>query len=247
MKKPNWRAVSAYTQRLLKQQKRHSQAACRHLVDQSQRLRQTPAWHSVSEYTKHVYNSRRIWLGKAYKGIKMNLTETKISSEPVFNGTFVSIARDTVRLPNGKESKRVVVRHPGAACVLAVTASNEVVFVRQWRYATGQPLLEIPAGKLDDNEDPAVCALRELAEETPYAAESVKLLYTFYTSPGFCDEKMYLYLAEGVSETSALEPDQDEFVETVLLSREQVKDAIRSNMIQDAKTLIALQHWLLHH
>ena len=95
----------------------------------------------------------------------MNLTETKISSEPVFNGTFVSIARDTVRLPNGKESKRVVVRHPGAACVLAVTASNEVVFVRQWRYATGQPLLEIPAGKLDDNEDPAVCALRELAEE----------------------------------------------------------------------------------
>ena len=134
----------------------------------------------------------------------------------------------------------------GAACVLAVTAQDEVVLVRQWRYATGQALLELPAGKLDAGEDPALCAARELEEETPYRAESVRLLHTFYTAPGFCDEKMYLYLAEGVSATSTRQPDEDEFVETVLLSRSAVQDAIRNNEIQDAKTVVGLQYWLLN-
>ena len=113
----------------------------------------------------------------------MDLKETQLSSEPIFQGTFINIARDTIRLPNGNESTRVVIRHPGAACVLAVTDNDEVVLVRQWRYACGQALLELPAGKLDAGEDPAVCALRELAEETPYTADSVKLLHTFYTPP----------------------------------------------------------------
>ena len=113
----------------------------------------------------------------------MDLTETQIGSEPIFNGTFVTIACDTVRLPNGNNGKRIVIRHPGAACVLAETPDGKIVFVRQWRYATGQALLELPAGKLDAGEDPAACALRELAEETPYAAEKVELAATFYTAP----------------------------------------------------------------
>ncbi|WP_049255639.1 NUDIX hydrolase [Neisseria bacilliformis] len=175
----------------------------------------------------------------------MNLTETQISSEPIYNGTFVTIARDTVRLPNGNEGQRVVIRHPGAACILAETADGKIVFVRQWRYALGQPLLELPAGKLDAGEDPAACALRELSEETPYAAERAELIATFYTAPGFCDEKMYLYRAVNVSKTSTLQPDQDEFVETVLLTREEAAEAVRNNRIQDGKTLIGLQHWLL--
>ena len=168
----------------------------------------------------------------------MDLTETQIGSEPIFNGTFVTIACDTVRLPNGNDSKRIVIRHPGAACVLAETPDNKIVFVRQWRYATGQALLELPAGKLDAGEDPAACALRELAEETPYAAEKVELAATFY-------EKMYLYRAFNISKSSNLQPDQDEFVETVLLDRQEVLAAVRNNEIQDAKTLIGLQHWLL--
>ncbi|MDO4879081.1 MAG: NUDIX hydrolase [Neisseria sp.] len=175
----------------------------------------------------------------------MNLTETQISSEPIFDGTFVTIARDTVRLPNGNQGSRIIIRHPGAACVLAVTPDDEVVFVRQWRYATGGPLLELPAGKLDEGEDPAACALRELAEETPYSAERVELAATFYTAPGFCNEKMYLYFAVNVSKTSTLQPDKDEFVETVLLNREQIRQALAQNQIQDGKTLIGLQHWLL--
>ena len=188
-----------------------------------------------------------LWLNFCFRetGIFMDLTETKIGSEPIFDGTFVTIARDTVRLPNGNEGRRIVIRHPGAACVLAVTPDDEVVFVRQWRYATGQPLLELPAGKLDEGEDPAACALRELAEETPYAAESVELTATFYTAPGFCDEKMYLYRAVNVSKTSVLQPDKDEFVETVLLNRSRVRAALANNEIQDAKTLIGLQFWLL--
>ncbi|UOO82925.1 NUDIX hydrolase [Uruburuella testudinis] len=175
----------------------------------------------------------------------MDLTETQLNSEPLIEGSFLNIYRDTIRLPNGHESGRIVVRHPGAACVLAVTGEDEVVLVRQWRYAVGKPLLELPAGKLDAGEDPAQCALRELAEETPYTAERVVLLHTFYTAPGFCDENMYLYRAEGVRADSMLSTDEDEFTETVLLSREAVKTALKNNEIADAKTLVGLQHWLL--
>ncbi|WP_107687827.1 NUDIX hydrolase [Neisseria wadsworthii] len=175
----------------------------------------------------------------------MDLTETQISSEKIFNGTFVSIAQDKVRLPNGNESFRIVIRHPGAACILAVTPDDKVVFVRQWRYACDKAMLEFPAGKLEEGEDPAVCALRELAEETPFEAERVELMRTFYTAPGFCDEKMYLYRAVNVSQTSQLEPDQDEFVETVVLSREEVLQALKNGEIEDAKTVIGLQEWLL--
>ncbi len=175
----------------------------------------------------------------------MDLQETCLHSETIAKNSFIDIYRDRIRLPNGNESERVVVRHPGAACVLALTENNEVVLVRQWRYAVDKPLLELPAGKLEAGEDPALCALRELAEETPYTAERVKLLHTFYTAPGFCDENMYLYLAEGVREGSELETDEDEFTETVLMSREAVKTALQNNEIADAKTLVGLQYWLL--
>lgn len=175
----------------------------------------------------------------------MDLTETKIGSELIFDGTFVSISRDRIRLPNGNESNRVVIRHPGAACILAVTPDDKVVFVRQWRYACGRAMLELPAGKLEPGEDPAVCALRELAEETPYAAEKVELMRTFFTAPGFCDEKMYLYRAVNVSKTSSLQPDQDEFVETVLMSRNEVEQALAAGEIEDAKTVVGLLQWLL--
>ena len=172
------------------------------------------------------------------------LQETPLASETLYRGTFVTIACDTVRLPNGNNSKRIVIRHPGAACVLAETPDNKIVFVRQWRYATGQALLELPAGKLDAGEDPAACALRELAEETPYRAERVEKLAEFYTAPGFCDEKMHLYRAVNISADSTLQADEDEFVETVLLDRAAARRALDDGSIRDAKTLIALQFWL---
>lgn len=177
----------------------------------------------------------------------MDLKETCISSEPIYEGSFIRISRDQIRLSNGKESQRMVIRHPGAACVLAVTDNDEVVLVRQWRYAADQAVLELPAGKLDvEGEDPAECALRELAEETNYTADSVKLLHTFYTAIGFCDEKMYLYQADGVRLGSTLSNDEDEITETVLLSREEVKAALKHDEIKDAKTLVGLQYWLMN-
>ncbi|QMT30877.1 NUDIX hydrolase [Alysiella filiformis] len=175
----------------------------------------------------------------------MDLTETQISSTAIHDASFLKVYQDQIRLPNGNSSQRLVIRHPGAACVLAITPENQVVLVRQWRYATGQALLEIPAGKLDEGEDPAQCALRELAEETPYSAERVEKILHFYSAPGFCDEVLHVYRAINVQANSTLQPDADEFVETVLYSAEQVRQAIANNEICDAKTLIALQTWLM--
>ena len=174
----------------------------------------------------------------------MQLEETQIASRTLLEGGFLNIYQDTVRLPNGGESSRVVVRHSGATCVLAVTDDDQVVLVRQWRYATGGALLEVPAGKLDVGENPAQCALRELAEETPYCAEQVEFVLKFYTAPGFCDEVIHLYRAVNIRAESTLSPDQDEFVETVLMGCAEVQAAIKNGEICDGKTLIALQYWL---
>ena len=163
----------------------------------------------------------------------MDLKETKLSSEPIYQGSFVTINRDKVRLPNGNESQRIVIRHPGAACVLAVTEEGKAVLVRQWRYAADAATLELPAGKLD------------AGEETPYTADRVKLISSFYTAIGFCDEKMYFYQAEGVRPGSTLSNDEDEITETVLMSKEEARTALAHNEIKDGKTLIGLQYWLM--
>lgn len=174
----------------------------------------------------------------------MDLTEKLISSTPIEHNSFLHIDRDKIQLPNGHTHTRIVVRHPGATCILAITNDDKVVLVRQWRHATGKSLLEIPAGKLDKNETPAACALRELAEETPYTAEHVEKIYSFYSAPGFCDEILHLYRAINITPTSTLSTDPDELVETVLLNKEEVKTAIQDGTICDAKSLIALQYWL---
>lgn len=174
----------------------------------------------------------------------MELTETLIGSEPVLGNSFLNISRDRIRLPDGQERERIVVRHSGAACVLAVTDDHRAVLVRQWRHAAGRALLEIPAGKLDEGEDPAACALRELAEETPYTAQSLHKICAFYTAPGFCDEVLHLYRAVGLKADSTLSADEDERVQTELLDKAAVRQAMESGEICDAKTLIALQFWL---
>ncbi|MFH4356110.1 MAG: NUDIX hydrolase [Neisseriaceae bacterium] len=175
----------------------------------------------------------------------MDFLEKKLKSDPIYKGGFITISRDQIKLPNGNKSYRIVINHPGAACVLATTSDNQVILVKQFRYAVGEALLEIPAGKLDSKtEEPAKCAMRELAEETPYPAESVTLLRTFYTAPGFCDEKMVLFRAYGVKKNSQLQPDPDEILQVVLFSPEEARTAIQQGRIKDAKSLIALEYWL---
>lgn len=174
----------------------------------------------------------------------MYLKETQLDSELIYDGNFMSIHQDIVELPNKNISKRLYIKHSGAACILAITNDHQLILVKQWRYATGQALLEIPAGKLNLNEDPKICALRELAEETPYSAQDAEKLMEFYTAPGFCNELMHLYMAINVEKNSKLMPDNDEFVETILLNKEEVHFALKKGEIQDAKTLIAIQFWL---
>ena len=175
-----------------------------------------------------------------------DLTETLQDSTFIFEGKIIKVTVDTVILPNGKTATREVVRHCGAVAVLAITPEDKVILVRQFRHPTGGPLLEIPAGKLDvENEPPEQCAYRELAEETPYTAGGMTLIHSFYTAPGFCDELMHVFRAEGVRKDSSLHADDDEFVQTVLMSRDEVRKAIANQQICDAKTLVALQSWLL--
>lgn len=176
----------------------------------------------------------------------VNLSEKLTDSKTIFTGNIVTLLVDTVTLPNGQSATREVVRHPGAVCILAINHEAKVILVNQYRHPCASEVLEIPAGKLDvQGEQPEQCAFRELAEETPYTATGMELIHGFYTAPGFCDEYMYLYRATGLKMDSTAQADEDEFVQTVLLSKEETKQAIREQRIKDAKTLIALQHWLL--
>lgn len=173
----------------------------------------------------------------------MNFKETTVKKHTVFEGKIINVRRDEATLPDGKPCTREVVEHPGGACVLAVK-EGKVVLVRQFRYAYGEELLEIPAGKLERGEDPMLAAKRELEEEAGLIADSLEHLYTIYPTPGYTDEKIYIYEAKGVR-AGHTHPDEDEFLDILFLPVEEVAEKIRSGEIKDAKTIIAVQHYLL--
>lgn len=176
-----------------------------------------------------------------------HLQETKVNSKEIYSGQIIQVYVDTIALANGQQATREVVRHCPCVAVLAVTDEDKVVLVRQFRYPANKPLLEVPAGKMDGaaSETAIQTAARELAEETPYTAQRLELIHQFYTAPGFCDEYMYLYRAYGLEMNSTLKPDEGEVVDTVLYSRDEVRQALRNQEIEDIKTIAALQHWLL--
>lgn len=169
----------------------------------------------------------------------MNLEEKMVSGETVFRGRIVNIRHDRVLLANGREANREVVKHPGGVTVLPLTAEGDVVMVRQYRYPFEEVLLEVPAGKLDPGEKPLDCARRELHEETGYSADRLTYLGAIYPSPGFCDEVLYLYLAQELHQGKAC-PDEDEIlaVDRVPLSR--LVDLIMEDRVRDAKTVAAV-------
>lgn len=173
-----------------------------------------------------------------------HLKETQISSEQVFDGRIISVFKDSVSLPDGSTAAREVVRHRGAACVVPITLSGEILAVRQYRYALGEVTLEIPAGKLDAGENPERCALRELAEETGFTAMELIPLGKLYTSPGFCDEIIYMYAARGLTQAEA-SPDEDEFLNLVSIPAERFEEMILAGDITDAKTQAAVLKTLI--
>jgi ADP-ribose pyrophosphatase len=175
--------------------------------------------------------------------VDSHLREQTIRTERKFEGRMISLDIETVRLPNGKEATREVVRHPGAVAILAITDEQKVLFVRQYRKAIDRVALEIPAGKLEKAEDPLQAARRELLEETGYTAQNIQHLHTFYTSPGFADEVMHVFVATGLTKGEA-SPDEDEFLEVIEADSGQVQNWLRDGTIIDAKTIAPLYWWL---
>ncbi|NUQ00396.1 MAG: NUDIX hydrolase [Armatimonadetes bacterium] len=169
-----------------------------------------------------------------------HLRETRIDGERVYDGQVVKLEVDRVRLPDGRESVREVVRHPGAVMVVPLTDDGRVVMVRQHRYCTGEALLELPAGTLEPGEEPLACAQRELVEETGYQARDWRHLASFYTTPGFTDELIHCYLASGITLGERAGGDEDELIELAMLPLSSAQTLARRGEIRDAKTMVGL-------
>ncbi|MDE6505422.1 MAG: NUDIX hydrolase [Clostridia bacterium] len=172
----------------------------------------------------------------------MNLTEKKISGNTAYNGRILKLEVDEVELPNGKRAKRECVRHHGGAAVLCVI-NNGILLVKQFRYLYGKEIYEIPAGKLEENEDPALAAARELEEETGYTAMRMTPLLKLYPTPGYTDEVINIYMAENCS-LSRQKLDDGEFLEVKIIQTEKVLEMIESGEICDAKTVAAVYKYL---
>ena len=165
----------------------------------------------------------------------MKILEQKIE----FEGRRIAVRRDRIVDPAGRETTREVVVHPGAVSIVAMASPDEVILIRQYRHPAGEELIEIPAGTLEEGEDPIDTARRELEEETGYRSARIELRATYYTTPGFSDELMYLYEASDLT-LARQNLDEDETIEVVLTHREEALRMIREGRIRDAKTLIGL-------
>jgi ADP-ribose pyrophosphatase len=168
----------------------------------------------------------------------------KVSGRRVYTGKVVHLDVDTVRFPDGSVGELEMFRHPGASAVVPFLSDPaggdpQVMLIRQYRYAAGGFLYEVPAGRLDGGEDPAVCARRELEEETGCTAERVERLTTIYTTPGFCDEKIHLFMAVGLT-MGEHRREKDEFMEVVTMSLSEALARIERGEITDAKSVVAL-------
>lgn len=162
-----------------------------------------------------------------------------IARETMYQGRAFKVRRDEVRFPNQHSTHLDIVEHPGAVTILPVDAEGRILFVRQYRHATGKELLELPAGTLDEGEQPDNCALREIREETGFAAGKLIKLGEFYLAPGYSTEYMVVYLAKELQH-DPLPVDQDEFITLQAIPIEQAYDLALNGGLQDGKSLAAL-------
>lgn len=169
-----------------------------------------------------------------------------IGSERRYQGRIIHLDLDTVEFPNGSRGQLEMIRHPGASAVVPfqddpADGDPEVLLIRQFRHAADGYIWEIPAGRLDPGESPEACARRELAEETGLRADRLERLTTIYTTPGFTDERIHLFLAGGLSQGDHRR-EADEFLEVHRLRWSRVEGMMESGEIDDAKTLTALMY-----
>jgi len=172
----------------------------------------------------------------------INLVETRLDGETVYQGSFLNVKRDQVRLPDGATTIREYIEHPGAVMIIPLFDDQRVLMERQYRYPIAQVMVEFPAGKLDPNEDPLQCAQRELQEETGYRARELIRLTRIHPVISYSTEFIDLYLARGLIEGER-KLDQEEFLETFITDISQLTEWVRSGVISDVKTIIGV-FWL---
>lgn len=171
---------------------------------------------------------------------EQNLTEKYVDGKVVFDGKIIRLEHWTVELPNGRPALREVACHPGASAVVALDEEDNIILVHQYRAPVHRLTLEIPAGKLDSaEEDPFVCAQRELSEETGFIADHWEKLTVLETTPGFCNERIHIYLATGLK-PGQTHPDEDEFVATTRMPLAQAVARVMDGTFRDGKTALAI-------
>lgn len=162
-----------------------------------------------------------------------------ISSETLLKGRAFLIRRDHLKTPDGRETKLDIIEHGGSVIIIPVDRDGNLLFVRQYRHATGMDLLELPAGTLEKDEDPAVCAAREIREETGFAADKIEKIGDFYLAPGYSTEFMHVYLAQDLR-YDPLEADADEFLSVESIPFAKAIQMAAKGEVPDAKSLAAL-------
>lgn len=172
----------------------------------------------------------------------MIYNEKTIDEINIFQGKIIDVLVQTVELPNNRTGKREIVKHPGGVAILAFKDTNTILLVEQFRKPFETSILEIPAGKLENGEEPEECGIRELEEETGYKAKKFDFLGMVVTSPGFCNEKIYIYKAEELFKGQDGLCDEDEFINVHEISVEKVKKMIKDGKINDAKTICAFMY-----
>jgi ADP-ribose pyrophosphatase len=174
--------------------------------------------------------------------VDLHLKEHKVEGNVAYDGHFLKLQRDTVRLPDGKQSTREYIRHPGAVVILPMFDDGTVLLERQFRYPLQQVFIEFPAGKIDPDEDPLDCAKRELLEETGYAATEWQFVCTIHNAIAYSDEHLDIFVARGlIAGESQL--DEGEFLETFKASVPEMLTWIKAGEITDVKTVIGA-FWL---
>jgi len=169
---------------------------------------------------------------------------SKISEELIYKGRILDLTRETHRMPDQRESRFEIIQHPGGAAALPILADGRLLLIRQFRPAAEDYVLEIPAGRLEPGEDGRSCVARELQEEIGYRAATLTPLGFIYSSIGFCNEQIHLFLAHDLEKTrTAHEP--DEYIEPVIMTLEKTLDLLQSGKIPDAKTQVCLLRYAL--